>query len=1231
MGQLRINLFGVFEARADDVPVRMPTRRVELILALLALSPDKAISRSYLAALLWPGQEEAQARASLRQALFRLRGALGADHAPAIETTAGWVKLRRDAVVFDVDALDGGDFTAVEIPAGLPLDGLAGFEPEIEDLIDTARADLRRRLCDWHKQAAAKAAAERRFAELEGHARARLALEPYDEAALPDLMTALWRQRRRNAALAAFRQISERIRDELSVSVEDETTALYRDIRTAREREPDGTTAAPALSDEASAIVEDTDPAPAASGERDSHHVTHLRNLAVIHVSSERLRVALRDPDPESAEAGSQKAIREIEVVVAREGGEIIGRAGHQLSAVFGARRPDESPALSAALAGFEIARQDCAVGINAGAGLVGPQAATFPLAHVAQSLAAKVPPGEIRVAPVVEAACRGAFVFSEVDPGPDDAPAWRLERETSARSGFDIRVARGLSRFGGRARELSSLTGIAGNRGPRIAAIMGEAGIGKSRLAHEFIRQYEPATLLRVQFGRSEAGGGIACFAEMVRALLQLDRDQSAKTLGGLLSKRLGSPGIAERLLPALAGLLGVTELERPWLDLPRSRRIQSLADALLTIIAALCDRKSVLLIEDTHWADEDAKLLVERLILSLDAAGPMVIVTRRPGKAESWLGHETVLSLPLRPLDRPEAEALLEDAGLTDAIGRTVLQRGDGVPLFLEELSRAAAAAPELFEAPFGPSHPEEGEAGVPIALRGVLSYRIDALPASARQTLEAAAVLGAAPTDELLASLSGLRPDAYDVALTTLADADLLYRIRTFPQRFYAFKHALLQDAVYQGIPASRRAELHARVIRLCDEMDGAAGLDNAVLARHADNGNLPDRAIEFAMRAARDAAERSSYALANRMTDIALRAIEVSPSSDDLLRLEADILTWRRALLWPLALKERMVSGLERAEAIAHKLDDDLRLARISIHRAYIHSDDGHPEIGLKFSDQAYAAASRAGDKGLMAESALAKCQILSMQGKMRAARAAISDHVGAWDDRRHALDGMIHTRFVMLHFHLARINAALGDGSAAWSSMESCATTALERPHLVDRILSCRAIAAVCAMAGETGAAMKAAATAHRIAKKAELPAFIAWTEAEAAEISLQSRYSDTAVETLERLLGSEEQWLAKIARISARAALACAAPEQDAASIGTLKEILGEAEAVDLPMIRIKLLRGIASRLEQRDPTEAATLSASADRIVVEQGYSFACLPSPIRVVDLIDKLGSQQ
>lgn len=1229
MQELRINLFGVFEARIHDVPVRMPTRRVELILALLALSPEKAFSRSHLAALLWPEQEDAQARASLRQALFRLRGALGTEHSGAIETTTGWVKLRRAAVVLDADALDAKDAPAADIPSGLPLDGLSGFEPEIEDLIDTARAELRRRLCDWHEAAAATALSERRFVDLEGHARARLAVEPYDEAALRDLMTALWRQGRRNAGLAAFRQISQRIRDDLSVSVEDQTTALYQAIRAAREKE-----SAPPRTPQTR--PDDTAPAEPETGAKPmppppgSPFITHLRNLAVIHIRSEWLRAALRDPDPENAEAGSQKAIRDIEVAVSREGGEIIGRAGHQLSAVFGAHRPDESPALSAALAGFEIARQDCAVGINAGTGLVGPQSATYPLAHVAQSLADMAQPGEVRVAPVVEAACRGAFVFSDVAPapGPDGAPSWRLERETSARSGFDIRVARGLSRFGGRARELSALAEVADHHGSRVVAIMGEAGIGKSRLAHEFIRQYEPTTLMRVQFGRGEAGGGIACFRDMARALLRMESEPSATALLGILRERLGDPGLAETLQPPIAGLLGLAGPEQAWLDLSRNRRLQSLADALLTIIAARCDRKSVLLIEDTHWADDDAQFLVERLVLSLGAEGPMVIVTRRPGKAESWLGHETVRSLPLRPLDRHEAEALLEGSALPGNVRTAILERGDGVPLFLEELSRAATAAPDLFDAAPPSSIPDTSSTGIPIALRGILSYRIDALPAAARQTLEAAAVLGSAPTDDLLASLSGLRPDAYETALSTLADADLLYRIRTFPQRSYAFKHALVLDAAYQGIPASRRTALHAGVVRLRDEQGQTSGLDDAVLAGHALRGNLPDRALDLAMRAAKDAATRSAYALANRMTDLALQAIEQLPPSDQLLREEAGILSWRRALLWPLGQKARTVEGLKRAEAIATQLGDDRKLAEVCIHRAYIHTDDGQPQIGLEYAGKAEAAASRMGDARLVAEAVLARCQTYALHGRMRAALQAIRPHETAWDQRRHVQDGLLVTRYVMLKFHTGRAHAALGDGEAAWRDIKGAAETAAETNRPVDRYIAMRGLADICVFSDAPGAAMQAYAAAREIGQRADTPAYVAWAEADMAELKLASGAFEEGLEELQGFLARADATLLQIAQIKARAAVACAVRDEAKGSVRQLQDVLQDAEAADMPIIRIKLLREMAARLKGHDDDKAAAATKAADAIQAEEGYATAQLPAHARVADLIDALG---
>ncbi|WP_417712029.1 AAA family ATPase [Roseibium aggregatum] len=1221
--RLAIHLFGVFEARAHGIPLRLPTRRVELVLALLALSPGKAISRSYLSTLLWPGQESSLARASLRQALFRLRGALGTQHAAALETEAGWVKLRREAVVLDIDAIDVEGAGPTEAPDGLPLDGLSGFEPEIEEVIDAARADLRRRLCAWHAAAATRALAERRFVDLEGHGRRRLVLEPYDEAALRDLMTALWRQGRRNAALLAFQQASQRIRDDLSVAVEPETTELFQNIRASRDPREESNKAETAGKDNPAAAQGDPPAPPFAERVKSTEEeagLAHLRYLAVIHLASERLRASMIDSDPENAEAASNRAIRAIEVVIEREGGKIVGRAGHQLSAVFGAHRPDESPALSAALAGFEIAGQDCAVGIHAGAGLVGSQSEAFPLALRAQSLSAMAKPGEVRVTGEVEASCRGAFEFIPAEALPEESgiPAvatWRLRRETSVRSGFDIRKARGLGRFCGRHQELAALTDVTAQSGPRIAAVIGTAGIGKSRLVHEFLKQRPPGMLLRVQFARGEMGGSVACFSNMVRYLLDIDPDQPEPGIEAALPPELATDELKEWLVPALAGVLGQVELEKPWLALPRHQRFQVLADALLTIIGALGGRDCVLLIEDMHWADEQAAALIERLVRSLDAAGPMLVITRRPASAESWFGHEHVRTLTLQPLGRDDAVALLADTGLPSWIRATVLERCEGVPLFLEEFSRAAISE-NTDPKDVANTHPGSQPFGfLPPGLLGILSYRIDALSDPARQTLEAAAVLGAEPTDTFLTMLCGLRREAYDVAISELADADLLYRIRMFPKRSYAFKHALIQDAAYQGIPASRRTALHARVVRAHEELGREGDTDDAALAFHALNGNLLEQAVEFAMRAARDAAARSSYAQANRMTDIALQAIAGLPSSERLLRLEADILSWRRALLWPLGQMNRTIDGLERAETIARDLGDDHKLAEVCIHRAYMHSGDGKPWLGLDFCTKATAAASRIGEKRLLAEAALARCQIHSLQGKMRAALEAIHDHAGAWDDRRHALDGLLVTRYVMMNFLVARAHAALGDGDAGWEHIRRAAKIAMETNRPADRYITCRGLTDIGAFCRNPEMALRACSTSLEIARRADMPAYVAWAEAEMAELKLTSGEHEEGMADLQTLLDQDSDMLLRIARIKAKTALVCSVPESGNRSVQRLQDVLQEAETADLPLLRVRLLREIAEQLKATDPVNAASLGNAADEIEAAEGYAVAKAP----------------
>ncbi|GGB22691.1 AAA family ATPase [Allosediminivita pacifica] len=1209
MEKLSINLFGLFEARADGVPVRLPTRRVEALLAILALEPGKAFSRSYLAALIWPGQPDDQARASLRQGLFRLRTSLGARHANVLEATSGWIKLRREAVQLDTDFFDRNDLTGTP-PTGLPLDGLTGFDQEIDDLLQAARADLRHQTVAWLARAARAAEARRDYNELERLARQGLSLEPYDETALRALMTALWRQGRRNLALQAFQDTSHRIRTELSVSVEDETQTLYREIRSARD-----VTEAPAP------VSPEPDPKPEGAtavppgrtaDEADSPEaVPHLRHVAAMHILSERLLSALQVADPEEAESRARGARDAIAAIVTREGGRILGSAGPHLSYVFGVDRPDESPALSAAFAAYEIAGLDCAVALHSGSGLVGPGIETYPLALVAQSLAGSTPIGTVRITQPVEAACRGAFDIVRAEPLPLDRsaeqmPIWRLAGETTSRSGFDIRVARGLSPFCGRDAECAALVEVLQQDGRRIALITGEPGIGKSRLAYEFHRLAKPDGMIRVQFARGETGGGLTRFRQALKALLGSGEVSDA---AAHLPTTLAGLSLPADLEAPLRAILAPEESGNAWLALPRGRRFQDLAEAIIVLAEATCGRNGMLLVEDAHWADEDGRMLLDLMVRKQGAAGPMILITQRPSVVETWSDQPHVRQIDLRPLDDRCAAVILGASSIPETTRRSVLSRGGGIPLFLEELSRAINAGEtetSLESAQIPGAHDP-----VPMALRGLLSHRMDTLDTAARRVLDAAAVLGATPSETALQDLSELRRDAFEAALSELANADLLYRIRSYPQRVFAFRHALVQDAAYHGIPQRRRAELHAGVMALHDREAPATGGDLAAeLALHAFEGGLFDRAIDLASEAAQDAARRSAYAAAFRMTELALRAIKAAPPGVDNRRREADILAWRRPLLWPLRERARMVEGLERAEEIARELEDDRRLAEICIQRAYIHADDGKADLGLEYCDRGEAAARRAGEDDLVAEISLARCQTQSLRGRMRAALDAIHPHRSAWDDRRDARNGLLVTRHVMLHYHLARANAALGSGNAAWDSAIAAAETACETSRPVDRYIASRALSETCAQLGAKEAAIRAFETAAGIADQAELPAYIAWAEAEIGELQLGSDDHARGAAALRRLLEAPGDGLLRIARIKARAALACA---EDA--LPELACVLEEAEAIGMPMVIEKILRTMSRLLQDKDPDKAAQLLSRADRITRSEGLRTGSLP----------------
>ncbi|WP_111431987.1 AAA family ATPase [Rhodobacteraceae bacterium DSL-40] len=1197
--QIGINLFGQFEVRLDGIPVRMPTRKVELILALLAIEPDVALSRSTLAGMLWPGQPDAQARASLRQAIFRLKTAL--DPSDAVEVTSGWIKLRSDRIERDIDALGRGA-AASALPIGTPLEGMSGLEPEVEDRLDAARAELRARLMNWLEDAESEALAARRFADLESLARRHLVLDGYDESALRMLMTALWRQGRRNAALDAFRETSQRIRADLSVSVDPSTTALYHEIR--------ARPAVPQDQKRTAVTAERIEPPASPTGPPAKATLPHLRHVAVMHVVSNRLLAALRNRDPEDAEAASRAASDAIERAVRREGGLIAGRAGHRLSCVFGVDRPDESPALSATFAAYEIAGLDCAVGIDAARALIGGESDSFPAAHLAQVLAEAAAPGDALCTDRVAASCSGAFSFAAADPVQTSEAkpvvAWRLTGEILSRGSFDIRKARGLTPFVARESEIDEVSALAAQVGPRAVAITGEAGIGKSRFVHETLMRLGPVQLLRVQFHPNELGGGITRFTSVLASLLG---GRSADNLVAALDAAIPDATLRRRIAPVEALFAARGALPESG-ELPRSVRLQAIADALLLAIQFLAGRDSILLVEDAHWADDDGAMLVERMLRSLDGDGPLVIVTMRPGSGLNLSGIAGLGSITLAPLSEAESVRLL--ALLGHDVTSDITARSGGVPLFLEEIARLGTM-------------PGDGSQPVPETLAGLLTRRIDALPPHLRRTIEAAAVLGAEPADDLLQPLSGLRPDAYEVAITQLADGDLLFRIRSVPQRVYGFKHALVQEAAYQAIPTNRRKELHTKVVALREDdwRAGDKGL-SIMLAHHALASGQPAKAVELALCATEQAVAQSSYPLADKMLGLALKGARTLEPTAENRRLMAKILAWQRPLAWPLSKLEEVDESLAQSEAISRQLGDQHLIADICVQRAYRHTDDGQVAKALAFCDAARAAALAAGSDELVAESALARCQTFTFQGHMGRALSAIASHRNYWDDRKMHRGDLVVTRYVMLQHLLTRAHAALGESRTALDCARDMieASQATKRP--IDKYKTFLAIGEMLSGASRHDAAAEAFKSALTISREMEFRNYVYTAEAQLAELDLKIGASTDGEHTLDRLLAIKAGGLNPIPRLSAEAALLCHRLDHGGCNdLSQIKNLLERVREVDLPSVELRILDTLA----RCDPNGPQGWAAAAKAILAEERYAPCDLPDA-EVNALMELLG---
>jgi class 3 adenylate cyclase len=423
------------------------------------------------------------------------------------------------------------------------------------------------------------------------------------------------------------------------------------------------------------------------------------------------------------------------------------------------------------------------------------------------------------------------------------------LEGAGPLRTRFDVARARGFSRFVGRADEMAAVEAAmarAFEGQGRAIGVVGEPGVGKSRLCHE-VTERARAQGVRVHTAHCVAHGQMVPFLpvlELMRDFFGLTEQDGGEAARRKIAGTLLLLDQALRdALPLFFDFLGVADPADPPLRMEPEARQRGLFAIVKQIGQARSRREpSLLLLEDLHWIDGGSAPFVETLVDAVATTRTLLLVTFRPEYHAGWMQKSQYLQLPLLPLGAEASGELLHELLGSDpsvrALAERIRERTAGNPFFAEEIVQALADAGSLdgSKGAYRLRTPVETLV-LPASVQVVLGARIDRLPEREKHVLQTAAVIGKEFGEPVLRRVEGLPEAELAAALRALADADLVYETALYPEAEYAFKHPLTQEVAYGSQLGERRKRIHAAVARAI-EATSAQKLDEqaALLAHH-----------------------------------------------------------------------------------------------------------------------------------------------------------------------------------------------------------------------------------------------------------------------------------------------------------------------------------------------------------------------------------------------------------
>jgi class 3 adenylate cyclase/tetratricopeptide (TPR) repeat protein len=611
----------------------------------------------------------------------------------------------------------------------------------------------------------------------------------------------------------------------------------------------------------------------------------------------------LADRDPEDARKLLDPVLERMMAAVHRYEGTVNQVLGDGVMALFGAPLAHEDHAVRACFAalamqesvgryGDETQRThgvpvQIRIGLNSGEVVVRSIGSDLHLeytalgqtTHLAARMEQMAKPGSVLLTADTLSLAEGFVHVRPLGPVPirglaDPVEVFELAGAIATRTRLEVAATRGLTRFVGREAELAQLREAleqAGAGRGQVVAIVGDAGVGKSRLVWELRHSHRADGWLVLQ-GSAVAYGKATSHlpvAALLKGYFHVESTDDTRCIREKLTGKLLALDEALRpTLPALQALFEVPVDDPAWaaLDPPAQRR------RTVDAVKALLLRESrvqpaLVVLEDLHWIDPETQAILDGLVESLPAGRVLLVVNYRPEYQHAWGGRRHYRQIRLDPLPPETAEGLLRALAGDDPalrpLTRLLIDRTQGNPLFLEESVRSLVELRALV-GERGAYHlaPTLPAIQIPATVQALLAARIDRLEPADKRLLQTAAVVGAEVPLALLQAVADLPEGDLQSGIARLQAAEFLHEARLFPEPEYAFAHALTQEVAYGSLLHERRRELHGRTLAALERLHPERVTDRASrLAHHAFRGEVWGKAIGYLRQSLTEASRTS----------------------------------------------------------------------------------------------------------------------------------------------------------------------------------------------------------------------------------------------------------------------------------------------------------------------------------------------------------------------------------